>query len=86
MSDSASNGADPPDRWVDAAEQLLAEEMASEDGIELTADGLAVDVPMAFGDDAPTASWTFDGSLRVRVEGHTGPLYEWVRLWRDDRD
>lgn len=86
MSDFASNGAAPPEEWTDAAEQLLAEEIASESGVELTAEELDVEVPVAFGDDVATASWTFDGSVRVHVEGHAGPLYEWVRLWRGDRE
>jgi hypothetical protein len=67
-------------------EELLDEELSSDEQIELALEDVAVDVPLAFGDDAPTAEWHLDGTVRIETEGETGALREWLQLWRDQRD
>jgi len=67
--------------WNDAIDDVLAEELDRDDEISVTAEGLEVDVPLAFGADAPRATWRFDGDLTVRVEGDADPLADWLRFW-----
>lgn len=69
--------------WDDLLEDLLDEEVDREDEIELALSEVTVDVPMAFGEDAEHATWRFDGSVTVTVDGTRGPLADWVRYWRD---
>ena len=67
-------------------DELLEEELASDERVELTMEDVSVDVPLAFGDDAPTAEWSLDGTVRVETEGEAGALREWLQLWRERRD
>jgi len=67
-------------------DELLEEELASDERVELALEDVDVDVPLAFGDDAPTAAWHVDGTVRVETEGEAGALREWLRLWRERRD
>lgn len=67
-------------------DELLEEELASDERVELTMEDVSVDVPLAFGDDAPTAEWGLDGTVRVETEGEAGALREWLQLWRERRD
>ena len=72
-----------PDRrtWNDAIDDVLSEELDREGDISVTADDLEVDVPLAFGPEAPRATWRFDGDLTVRIEGDGDPLADWLRFW-----
>jgi len=67
--------------WMDSLDEVLDEAITRDEGVELTAEGLRVQVPLRFGEDSPRAEWGFDGSVRIDVEGERGPLAEWVRLW-----
>jgi len=67
--------------WNDAIADVLNEEIDREDAIALTADGLEVDVPLAFGPEAQRATWRFNGDLTVRIEGEGNPLADWLRFW-----
>lgn len=67
-------------------EELLDEELSSDERVELALEDVAIDVPLAFGDDAPTAEWHLDGTVRIEAEGEAGALREWLQLWRDQRD
>lgn len=67
--------------WNDAIEDVLSEELGREDDISVTAEGLEVDVPLAFGSEAPSATWRFDGDLTVRIDGEGDPLADWLRFW-----
>jgi hypothetical protein len=78
--ESAATG-ERPRTWMDGVDQMLDEAVARDEGLELTAEDLSVEVPLRFGPDAPRAEWGFDGSVRVDVEGERGPLAEWLRLW-----
>lgn len=62
-------------------DDLLDEEIDRDEAIELTAEDLEVDVPIRFGEDSPHANWGFDGTVRVSVEGRSGPLADWLRFW-----
>ena len=70
-----------PRTWMDSLDEVLDEAVTRDEGVEFTAEGLRVQVPSRFGEDAPRAEWGFDGSVRIDVEGERGPLAEWVRLW-----
>jgi selenophosphate synthetase-related protein len=73
---------DPPGRtWLDVVEQVLDEEIDREEAIRLTAEDFAVDVPLSYGDDAERATWRFNGSVTVTVDGMRGPLADWLKLW-----
>lgn len=67
--------------WMAVLDDLLDEEIDRDEAIELTAEDLKVDVPLRFGEDTPHASWGFDGTVRVSVEGQSGPLADWLRFW-----
>lgn len=73
---------DPPGRtWLDVVEQVLDEEIDREEAIRLTADDFSVDVPVSYGDDPERATWRFDGTVTVTVDGMRGPLADWLKLW-----
>lgn len=77
----ASESSEYPQTWMDSIDEVLDEAMTRDEGLELTAEALRVEVPLHFGEDATRAEWKFDGSVRIDVEGERGPLAEWVRLW-----
>lgn len=73
---------DPPGRtWLDVVEQVLDEEIDREEAIRLTADDLSVDVPLSYGEDSERATWRFNGTVTVTVDGMRGPLADWLKLW-----
>jgi hypothetical protein len=73
---------DPPGRtWLDVVEQVLDEEIDREEAIRLTADEFTVDVPLSYGDEPERATWRFNGSVTVTVDGMRGPLADWLKLW-----
>jgi len=73
---------DPPGRtWLDVVEQVLDEEIDREEAVRLTADELTLDVPLSYGDDPERATWRFNGSVTVTVDGMRGPLADWLKLW-----
>jgi len=78
--------ASEPTEWVDLVDELLEAGIDADEAVDVTVEDLAVEVPLAFGEDARTAAWEFDGSVRVHADGHAGPLYEWLRLWRRRRE
>jgi hypothetical protein len=67
-------------------DELLEEELSSDERVELAFEDVNVDVPLAFGDDAPAAEWRVDGTVRIETEGEAGALREWLQLWRERRD
>ena len=69
-----------PEGWLDTLDELLDESVEREEQLRLSAEELAVEVPVAFGEDAPRATWRFDGELTVTVDGVRGSLAEWFRL------
>ncbi|PSP84758.1 hypothetical protein BRC83_04775 [Halobacteriales archaeon QS_1_68_17] len=80
--DTETGDASPaPETWLDAIDEMLDEGVDSDEAVTLTAEELTVDVPMAFGADAPRATWRFDGSVTVSVDGMRRPLAGWLRLW-----
>ena len=78
---SSASDADYPQTWMDGIDEVLDEAMTRDEGLELTAEDLQVEVPLRFGESTPRAEWGLDGSVRIDVEGERGPLAEWVRLW-----
>ncbi|MFB6206084.1 MAG: hypothetical protein ABEJ05_06115 [Haloglomus sp.] len=77
----ASDDTEYPQTWMDSIDEVLDEAVTRDEGLELTAEDLRVEVPLRFGEDASRAEWGFDGSVRIDVEGERGPLAEWLRLW-----
>jgi hypothetical protein len=71
----------PETTWFDTVDELLDATIDADDDLELTFDGLAVDVPMRIGRDSPRARWRLDGTVRVSVEGTRGPLSDWLQWW-----
>lgn len=78
--DAGAREAEPPTEWLDALDDLIDESLDREEAISLAAENLEVDVPLAFGEDAPVARWRFDGDVTVRVEGLRASLAEWFAL------
>ena len=73
---------DPPGRtWLDVVEQVLDEEIDREEAIRLMAEDFAVEVPLSYGDEPERATWRFNGSVTVTVDGMRGPLADWLKLW-----
>jgi hypothetical protein len=73
---------DPPGRtWLDVVEQVLDEEIDREEAIRLTAEEFEVDIPLSYGPDPERATWRFNGSVTVTVDGMRGPLADWLKLW-----
>ena len=66
-----------------AIERLLDESVDRNESFEVDVDDLAVEVPLRFGEDAPTATWGFDGHVTVTVDGIRAPLREWIELHED---
>jgi hypothetical protein len=82
MADRRAVGEAPtPPSWVEALDGVLDSAVEREDALELRAEGLSVGVPLRFGADAERAEWRFDGTVKVTVEGASGPLAEWLRWW-----
>lgn len=71
---------EPPAEWLDALDDLIDESFKREEAITLTAKDLNVDVPLTFGQDAPAATWRFDGDVTVHADGLRAPLAEWFAL------
>ncbi|WP_201289507.1 hypothetical protein [Halobaculum saliterrae] len=69
-----------PEEWITLLEQMIDESIEREGGIQLSAEDLQVDVPLAFGEDADRAEWGFDGSVTVETKGTRGSLAEWFHL------
>lgn len=69
------------DEWVAVVEDVLDAAIDREEVIECVCEELQVDVPMRMGPDAEHATWRFDGTVRIHVEGRHGPLAEWLRWW-----
>lgn len=80
------DAADEEKSWLEVLDDLLDEEVDRDEAIELTAEDLEVDVPLRFGEDSPHAKWAFDGTVRVSVEGPSGPLADWLRFWYERSD
>ena len=83
MSDDTADTGRVPERWLELLELVIDEGIEREGGIELSAEDLRVEVPLAFGDDAERAEWGFDGSVTVETEGTRGTLAEWYHLHRE---
>jgi hypothetical protein len=73
--------------WSRIVDKLLDEEVESTEELRVTVDDLEVEVPLSFGEDAQRATWRFDGTVNVSVDGKRGPLADWFALWlRDERE
>ncbi|MFC7068559.1 hypothetical protein [Halobaculum lipolyticum] len=83
MSDETDDSRRVPERWLNLLELVIDEGIEREGGIELSAEDLRVEVPLAFGDDAERAEWGFDGSVTVETKGTRGTLAEWYHLHRE---
>lgn len=68
--------------WLDVADEVIEESLARHEELAFTAEELEVAVPIAFGPDAPRATWRFDGTVRIHTEGASGPLFDWLRWWQ----
>ena len=66
--------------WMRIVDKLLDEEVESSEELRVTVDDLEVDVPLSFGEDAQRATWRFDGTVNVSVDGRRGPLSNWLAL------
>ena len=80
------DAAEEEESWLEVLDDLLDEEIDRDEAIELTVENLEVDVPIWFGEDSPHAKWGFDGTVRVSVEGPSGPLADWLRFWYERSD
>ncbi|WP_101294233.1 hypothetical protein [Halegenticoccus soli] len=77
-------GGPPPaaDSWLDAFEEIIVTMERRPEVVECTFEDVRVDVPMGMGEEAASANWRLDGTVRVRVEEWTRPLVQWLRWWR----
>jgi hypothetical protein len=84
MSDAHRSGEPARDpSWVETLDDVLDSAVERDDALELRAVGVRVDVPVRMDSDAERARWRFDGTVRISVEGASGPLAEWLRWWRE---
>lgn len=81
MGGSVDAAKEREESWLELLDDLIDEEIDRDEAIELTAEDLQVDVPIRFGSDSPHATWGFDGTVRISVEGASGPLADWLRFW-----
>ena len=68
------------DEWLGTLDELLDESFDRETKVQLQLDDLAVEVPVAFDEDAARAEWRFDGGLAVEIDGVRASLAEWFQL------
>lgn len=80
MAQRVDDGRDGPEEWLATLDELLDEGVEREDHIRISADDFRVEVPVAFGEDAPRAPWRFDGDLTVEIDGVRASLAEWFRI------
>jgi hypothetical protein len=75
--------ADEPDgqTWLDVVDDVLDTAIDREEELECTFEDVTVDVPLRMDADADFARWHLDGTVRVHVDGMSGPLAEWLRWW-----
>lgn len=85
MSETRKTTTDSEDSlsWLRTLDKVIDEEVDREESIQLTADDLSVEVPLSFGPEAERATWRFDGTVTVHVDGMRGPLASWLRLWME---
>lgn len=78
-----SDSADPEDggTWISVIDEVVDEGIDRHEVVELTAEDLTIDVPLRFGPNPDRAHWRFDGTVRVSVDGETGPLADWMQFW-----
>lgn len=77
----AEDGRERVPSWLDVADEVIDESIDRETTVEVAVEDLTVEIPTRFGPDAPRAEWRFDGGVRVRIDGASGPLAEWLRWW-----
>jgi hypothetical protein len=69
--------------WDETFDDVIGSAVDREEEIELRAEGIRVEVPLRTDPDADRAEWRFDGTVRINVDGASGPLAEWLRWWND---
>ncbi|WP_254546253.1 hypothetical protein [Halomarina pelagica] len=80
-----ADGARGTTSWLDVVDELLDANIDDADELEATFSDVRVDVPLEMGPDTEHASWRFDGTVKVRVEGMRTTLAEWLQWWDRDR-
>ncbi|MFC6784558.1 hypothetical protein ACFQFH_01375 [Halobaculum halobium] len=83
MGDDTIGSRRVPEQWLRLLELVIDEGIERQGGVELSAEDLRIDVPLAFGEDADRAEWGFDGSVTVETKGTRGTLAEWYHLHRE---
>ncbi|XVH32815.1 hypothetical protein ACNS7O_06425 [Haloferacaceae archaeon DSL9] len=73
----------PPeiDTWLDLVDYATDELAGRDESVECTLERFEIEVPMTMSPDAETATWRFDGTVRISVGEVSVPLREWRRLW-----
>lgn len=84
MSDADLTGKRKPTTWLDTVDSVIDRNLARDESIEFTAEDLEIDVPTEFGEDS-RATVRFNGTVRIKSEGLSGPLFAWLDWW-DDRE
>jgi hypothetical protein len=69
--------------WLRTVDDVLDAAADREEELECRLEDLTVEIPVRMGEDAERAVWGADGTVRVRFEGASGPLADWLRWWYD---
>lgn len=76
-----SDSASPPPTWIDAMEDIFESAVDHQAEIEVELDNMDVSVPLQLGENPSSAEWKLNGTVRVRFDGISGPLAEWLRYY-----
>jgi hypothetical protein len=67
--------------WLDVVDDVLDTAIDREEDLECTFEDVTVDVPLRMESESDFARWQLDGTVRVHIEGMSGPLADWLRWW-----
>lgn len=70
-----------PRTWIDAMEEVFESAVDRQAEIEVEFDNMDVKIPLQLGDEPSYADWKLNGSMKVRLNGISGPLAEWLRYY-----
>lgn len=81
--DSETQGAStsPQMTWVDAMEEVFGSAVDRQAEIEMELDDMDVKVPVQLGEDPSYADWKLNGTVKLRFDGISGPLADWLRYY-----
>lgn len=69
------------EEWLKTVEGVLDETVEREGKLECEFDNLQLGIPTSWGEETEHAQWSFNGTVRIQVEGDRRPLAAWLKWW-----